>query len=156
MPREAEPQRRQYTKQQYPRPAASEADVRRTFNVHHREIRHNHYHPTSSSASTVATSTSSFTPSPASLYYFKPADNSPKPTASIQPTYKAEKDNLAVESYLPKYVVYPSSTPSPQKYLKSKKTFRPVGSYDAPTTQSIYREETSGLKSKKKVKFFKD
>ena len=131
---------------------------RRTFNLH-RDVRHNHYHPTSSSTN-VPSTTVPFTPSPTSLYYFKPADNSPKPTASIQPTYKnnGEKDNIAVASsqdYLPKYVVYPSSTPStPQKYLKHK-TFHPVGSYDAPTTsKSIYREETSGLKhGKKKVKF---
>ena len=159
VPREAEPQNRRasysYQQQRAPPPATSTAsdsgggrgDVRRTFNIHHK--RHNHYHPTSSSASSSST-TVPFTPSsPTSLYYFKPADNSPKPTASIEASYRgSEKDNLAVETYLPKYVVYPSSTPSPQKYLKKAKTqtFRPVGSYDAPTTKSIYREETSGLK----------
>ena len=165
VPREAEPQNRRasysYQQQRAPPPAASTAsdsgggrgDVRRTFNIHHK--RHNHYHPTSSSATSSST-TVPFTPSsPTSLYYFKPADNSPKPTASIEPSYKSEKDNLAVETYLPKYVVYPSSTPSPQKYLKKAKaqTFRPVGSYDAPTTKSIYREETSGLKKVKMILF---
>ena len=165
VPREAEPQNRRasYSYQQQRAPvqkvvttseaSGGRAEVRRTFNIHHK--RHNHYHPTSSSTSYSST-TVPFTPSsPTSLYYFKPADNSPKPTASIEPSYKSEKDNLAVETYLPKYVVYPSSTPSPQKYLKKAKaqTFRPVGSYDAPTTKSIYREETSGLKKVKMILF---
>ena len=61
---------------------------------------------------------------------------------------------MAVPGYNdPTYIIYPSSTPSPniqsssttQNYLKpAKSKFHPAGSYDAPTqSKSIYREETS-------------
>lgn len=104
-------------------------EVRRTFHI--RDSRHNHQVTQRPPAPPASTTTPP-------LYYFKPVDSSPKPTASINSVPSPHKENT--------YIIYPttSTTSSPQtqqKYLK--KEFHPVGSYDAPTTpKSIYREET--------------
>ena len=96
-------------------------------------------------------------PTPSSVYYFKPSD-SPTTKSSLDQFKDAPKeDNLAVPGFNPPtYIIYPSSTKSPnspssstQSYLKPSsrpKTnkYHPAGVYDAAAvSKSIYREETN-------------
>ena len=151
-PREAEAQQQHRAYAQY-RPApqpeivpsaeTGRAEVRRTFRT--RDSRNSRVPvPTRAPLAQPAPTTSA-----PSLYYFKPVDSQSTTSSYPEPSTPNSNDNLAVPNqYQPTYIVYPTesskpnpTTPSSQKYLKS--TFRPAGSYDAPTSKSIYREETS-------------
>lgn len=153
-----------------PRPEISadngRADTRRTFKIHDGGKHGNNRAPPQR-PTVAAPHGFSPSPSPSSVYYFKPVDSSPKPTASVDShSYSMrhhlqdEDDNLALpQDFQPTYIVYPpasnptSSPSSSQSYLKpsssvvQKTTFRPAGSYDAEAaaSNSIYREETSNF-----------
>ena len=180
-PREADPVER---RTKYYRPQPSTHSDSRTFHIERqrkpKHVKHVPPPPPPPPSETFTPSpsySSSYSPpayippsSPTpTVYYFKPADSSPKPIASTAGQQSSSldhfkdapiDDNLAVPGTYndPTYIIYPSSTPksssvsSTQSYLKpskSPKQFHHVASYDAPGTassvqsKSIYREETS-------------
>ena len=121
----------------------------------------------------VSSTSSPFSPSPPSLYYFKPVDSTvPESLVSSTSSTPADaakdhKDNLALPSanFDPTYIVYPEladnqphhhgqrakSTSSPQKYLK-----KPTYGYDAASAgKSIFREETAKFHSANLVQIHK-